>query len=73
MNQEEIPNIIQEMIILNKPDSFEELSSLPADTVTTMAYVPFQTDKSMYEDDKALRRGTLYKNLDKPFMRGALK
>lgn len=58
---------------MNKADSFEELSSLPADTVSTMAYVPFQRDKTMYEDEKALSRGTLYKNLDKPFMRGALK
>lgn len=54
-------------------DSFEELSSLPADTAVTMAYVPFQTDKSMYDDEHALKYGTLYKNLDKQFKRGAVK
>lgn len=34
----------------------------------TMAYVPFQEcDSEQYCAEKALMRGTLYKNLDKPF------
>ena len=49
------------------------IASLPDDPVTTMAYVPFQTDASMYEEDDALCRGTLFINLNKPFCRGALK
>lgn len=54
-------------------DSFKALSSLPEDTVTTMAYVPFQTDKSMFEAEIALCKGTLFSDLYKPFLRGALK
>ncbi len=54
-------------------DSFAPLSALPSDTVTTMAYVPFQTDKTTFDDDTALCKGTLFKDLYKPFLRGALK
>ncbi len=54
-------------------DCFKPLSALPADTVTTMAYVPFQTDKTTFDDETALCRGTLFQDLYKPFLRGALK
>lgn len=54
-------------------DSFKTLSELPADTVTTMAYVPFQTDKTMFDTEIALSKGTLFTDLYKPFLRGALK
>ena len=57
----------------NDFDSFKALSPLPDDTVTTMAYVPFQTDKAMFETDDALTKGTLVVDLYKPFLRGALK
>ena len=49
------------------------LTPLPDDTVTTMAYVPFQTDREMFDDETAFCKGTLFKNLNKPFCRGALK
>ncbi|MBQ6065546.1 MAG: spore coat associated protein CotJA [Clostridia bacterium] len=49
------------------------ISALPDDTVTTMAYVPYQTDKTMYDDEAALCRGTLFINLNKPFCRGAIR
>ena len=54
-------------------DYYFGIAALPDDPVTTMAYVPFQTDKTMYDDDDALCRGTLFINLNKPFRRGALK
>ena len=54
-------------------DSFSPLSPLPAVTVTTMAYVPFQTDKTTFDDEVALCKGTLFTDLYKPFLRGALK
>lgn len=54
-------------------DSFAPLSALPADAATTMAYVPFQTDKTTFDDETALCKGTLFVNLYKPFLRGALK
>ena len=43
------------------------LTPLPANPVTAMAYIPFQTDRTVYEADNALLRGTLFPNLDKPF------
>ncbi len=32
-----------------------------------MAYVPWQTWRNIYEPDKALQRGTIFEELDKPF------
>ena len=57
----------------NNFESFAPLSALPSETVTTMAYVPFQTDKTTFDDETALCKGTLFQNLYKPFLRGALK
>lgn len=54
-------------------DSFAPLLPLPSVTVTTMAYVPFQTDKTTFDEEDALCKGTLFTDLYKPFLRGALK
>ena len=40
---------------------------LPEKPAVTMAYVPFQTDKAVYEPEMALREGTLFPALNKPF------
>lgn len=34
----------------------------------TMAYVPMQTFTERYAEDKALKAGTLFPDLDKPFL-----
>ena len=52
---------------------FEALPALPENAAVTMAYVPFQRDKQMYGDAEALASGTLFRALDKPFLRGCLK
>lgn len=52
---------------------FSAMSALPKDVGVTMAYVPFQTDLSVYETSDALNAGTLFKCLNKPFLRGALR
>lgn len=57
----------------NDFDSFKALSALPENPVTTMAYVPFQTDKAMFDTEVALTKGTLFTDLYKPFLRGAIK
>ena len=44
--------------------------ALPEKTVTTMAYVPFQTDTTQYTPEDALKFGTLFANLNKPFSGG---
>ncbi len=46
------------------------MTPLPKNPVTAMAYVPFQTDTTMYEAQKALCRGTAFPDLDKPFYGG---
>ncbi len=45
----------------------QKVSSLPYDAVAAMAYVPVQTDTTMYDEAKALQEGTLFPVLNKPF------
>lgn len=52
---------------------FDGLKPLPEDAAVTMAYVPFQIDKSRFDDEEALQKGTLFCTLNKPFLRGAVK
>lgn len=54
----------------SKNGEFTPTSSLPEELKTTMAYVPFQEDSSTYEPSEALKRGTLFPDLDKPFYGG---
>lgn len=42
-------------------------SALPENPVVAMAYVPFQTDTTTYDEMQALKIGTLFPVLDKPF------
>ncbi len=64
----------KEMKSIAAGNMFTALSAMPKDTTVTMAYVPFQTDLSLYEDPAdALNAGTLFKCLSKPFLRGALR
>lgn len=43
---------------------------VPSDEILTMAFVNIQPFGETYEADKALCRGTLYPDLDKPFLKG---
>ena len=43
------------------------ISALPEDPVVAMSYVPFQTDSSTYDEQRALKAGTLFPVLNKPF------
>lgn len=49
-------------------EQYVSMSPLPENPVTTMAYVPFQTNTQTYEPSVALQQGTLYPDLDKPFL-----
>lgn len=42
-------------------------TEFPGDATPTMAYIPFQLDKTAYEPEKALQEGTLFTTLNKPF------
>lgn len=46
---------------------------LPKDPVVAMAYVPFQTKSRLYSDEQALKAGTLFEVLDKPFLGGSAR
>lgn len=54
---------------LSKPDQHPccVTTALPADPQVTMAYVPFQLDKTAYAPERALTEGTLFTALNKPF------
>ena len=42
--------------------------SFPSDTPVAMAYVPLQKWENIYEPCKGLEQGTIFRDLDKPFM-----
>lgn len=44
-----------------------ERTFLPETMTVTMAYVPFQLDPASYTAEEALCKGTLFKELNKPF------
>ncbi len=45
-----------------------EMSAFPAQTPVGMAYVPYQQWKNVYDPSVALDRGTVFEDLDKPFL-----
>lgn len=45
-----------------------ENSLFPKDTPFAMCYVPFQTFDKTYEENVALERGTIFPELDFPFL-----
>lgn len=61
--KEKMPYGGQERKMKSELLSKTELDKLPL----TMSYVPFQGYDDWYDDDEALRRGTLYSSIDKPF------
>lgn len=48
----------------------EQKSKFPSDPVVAMAYVPWQQLEEVYEPEVALRHGTIFPELYKPFMAG---
>ena len=44
------------------------MSAFPAETPLGMAYVPYQKWKNIYEPSVGLDRGTVFEDLDKPFL-----
>lgn len=43
---------------------------LPFETVPAMAYIPYQLDRTAFSPDEALKKGTLFTVLNKPFKGG---
>ncbi len=51
------------------PEMPEE-STFPAHVSLAMMYVPYQRFEKLYNDERALERGTLFETLDLPFYGG---
>ena len=47
-----------------------EMPILPDPMVLAMSYVPMQIYKDMYSIDEGFQRGTVFPELDKPFLGG---
>jgi len=45
-------------------------STFPAHVSLAMMYVPYQRFENLYDEEKALSRGTLFAELDMPFYGG---
>lgn len=54
----------------SRADEAKEREGFPAQTPLAMAYVPMQKIGKVYEPEVALNAGTLYPELDKPFLAG---
>lgn len=50
------------------PQSSKFNNVMLKDLPLTMAYVPFQNIEGVYSNEEALKAGTLFPNLDKPFL-----
>ena len=44
------------------------MSAFPAETPIGMAYVPYQQWKNIYDPAVGIDRGTIFEDLDKPFL-----
>ncbi len=59
---------------INKPNEnqFEYFGTtpLPETVAVAMAYVPFQTNTAQFAPERALEKGTLFVDLNKPFLEG---
>ncbi len=51
-------------------NAFPDRSTFPAHVSLAMCYVPYQHFENVYDDEKALDRGTLFADLDLPFVGG---
>ncbi len=56
-----------------KKCNIQPVGKFPECTPIAMAYVPFQEINELYDDCKALERGTVFPCLDKPFFGGRCK
>lgn len=55
----------------NNTNNSNNASRFPKNAPLAMAYVPFQEWDDVYTDDEAFPIGTLFPDLNFPFMRGA--
>lgn len=44
------------------------IQPIPKDATVAMAYVPYQNAKKMYSPEQGIQMGTVFPELDKPFL-----
>ncbi len=59
-----------ENIIIPENTDSNNISAFPENTPLAMAYVPFQQWGKVYDSREGFHKGTLFPDLDFPFMRG---
>ena len=52
----------------NTPRTGSMMNVFPENISLAMAYVPYQEWRDLYDETMALRQGTLFAELDKPFL-----
>ncbi len=69
MDKKQTFNLVDMIDCMPKPENHKQcvVTAIPDDAAVTMAYVPFQLDKTSYDPEKALSEGTLFPCLNKPF------
>lgn len=55
---------------IKSTDEYFGISALPNCPVTAMAYVPFQTNTTMFDVETGFKNGTVFQDLYKPFLGG---
>lgn len=60
-------NFMNEFFSARPECNGETMPPLPPDPAVTMAYIPFQQFGETYDEETALRCGTLFPELNKPF------
>ncbi len=56
---------------MNEQNGMTPQAEFPEQIALAMAYVPMQRFEKIYDDDKALERGTIFAALDLPFKGGS--
>ncbi|MGI6282986.1 spore coat associated protein CotJA [Caproicibacterium lactatifermentans] len=51
----------------------QPLPPIPKDPALAMAYIPVQKFENLYQPEEGYQSGTLFRDLNKPFMGGAAK
>lgn len=55
---------------MNEQNGMTPQADFPEQIALAMAYVPMQRFEKIYDDDRALERGTIFEALDLPFKGG---
>ena len=73
MSDPALYSAINKIVHSKSADDMSRPSKLPDDMVVAMAYVPLQFYSREYEPDEGFDKGTMFPELNKPFMPGDMR